>query len=216
MYIKPAVMTGGESDSLPSLYPTVAIAQRIVVADSVTGIAGERLDLPCLFIHDETSLRVVQATWLKRREGTDENIAVYNPQLGMSYPTMSGRVLFHNATSGNCTLTIHPLELGDQGVYSCEVNVFPSGKFESRTELTVLGEPGAPTPTLCPVRPRSVLPPPTGMLLCEGFVRGNGESSRRGDYPASRPAGVKRGEGAAPPAGQRGCSLHSRIPQAAR
>ncbi|XP_043541402.1 nectin-1-like, partial [Chiloscyllium plagiosum] len=117
---------------------TAAIAQRIVVADFMTGIAGEQLDLPCLFIYDETSLQVVQATWLKHREGTDENIAVYNPLFGMSYPTMSGRVRFHNATSGNCTLTVHPLELEDQGVYSCEVNVFPSGKFESRTELTVL------------------------------------------------------------------------------
>ncbi|XP_060708523.1 nectin-1-like isoform X2 [Hemiscyllium ocellatum] len=120
---------------------TAAIAQRIIVADFMTGIAGEQLDLPCLFIYNETSLRVVQATWLKRGEGTDENIAVYNPLFGMSYPTRSGRIRFHNATSGNCTLTVHPLKLEDQGVYSCEVNVFPSGKFESRTELKVLDPP---------------------------------------------------------------------------
>ncbi|XP_060708522.1 nectin-1-like isoform X1 [Hemiscyllium ocellatum] len=120
---------------------TAAIAQRIIVADFMTGIAGEQLDLPCLFIYNETSLRVVQATWLKRGEGTDENIAVYNPLFGMSYPTRSGRIRFHNATSGNCTLTVHPLKLEDQGVYSCEVNVFPSGKFESRTELKVLVRP---------------------------------------------------------------------------
>ncbi|XP_059497337.1 nectin-1-like [Stegostoma tigrinum] len=120
---------------------TGAVAQSIEAAAFVIGVAGEQLNLPCLFIHDAAKLHIVQATWLKHVGRVDENIAVYNPLFGTSYPTVSGRVRFHNATSSNCKLTIDPLELEDEGAYSCEFNVFPSGKFESQTRLTVLARP---------------------------------------------------------------------------
>ncbi|XP_067874536.1 nectin-1-like isoform X2 [Heterodontus francisci] len=119
----------------------VVVTQKIKVDSSVTGNAGEELMLPCHFINNDSNLTVVQVTWLKKAEAENENLAVYNPHFGTSYPATTGRITFNNANSQNCTLAINPLELDDEGLYSCEVNVFPTGKQESQTNLTVLAKP---------------------------------------------------------------------------
>ncbi|XP_078389657.1 nectin-1-like [Cetorhinus maximus] len=120
---------------------TVAVTQNIKVDDFIMGNAGEGLKLPCHFSSNDANVTVVQVTWLRQAGPMSENLAVYNPFFGTSYPTPSGRVTFRNASSRNCTLTIDPLELADEGLYSCEVNVFPTGKHESHTNLTVLVKP---------------------------------------------------------------------------
>ncbi|XP_078093165.1 uncharacterized protein LOC144508731 [Mustelus asterias] len=120
---------------------TVGVTPNIKVGDFVTGTAGDELELPCHSLGDDASVNVVQVTWLKQAGERAENLAVYNPLFGTSYPTNSGRIAFHNASSQNCTLTIDPLELADEGLYNCEVNTFPTGKHESHINLTVLVKP---------------------------------------------------------------------------
>ncbi|XP_072910924.1 nectin-1-like isoform X1 [Hemitrygon akajei] len=111
------------------------------VEDFITGIAGDGVRLPCCFISDTRNLNLVQITWLKKAATRDVNLAVYNPQFGISYPDGSNRFSLSNATPTDCTLTINPLQLSDEGLYYCEVNTFPNGKHESKTNLTVLVKP---------------------------------------------------------------------------
>ncbi|XP_072910939.1 nectin-1-like isoform X3 [Hemitrygon akajei] len=111
------------------------------VEDFITGIAGDGVRLPCCFISDTRNLNLVQITWLKKAATRDVNLAVYNPQFGISYPDGSNRFSLSNATPTDCTLTINPLQLSDEGLYYCEVNTFPNGKHESKTNLTVLDRP---------------------------------------------------------------------------
>ncbi|XP_051901383.1 nectin-1-like [Pristis pectinata] len=116
-------------------------AQIVKVEDFVTGIAGDEVRLPCYFIHYTRNLTLVQVTWLKKSRIGNVNLAVYNPQFGTSYPNGSDRFSLINVTAPNCTLTINPLQLSDEGLYNCEVNTFPNGKQESQTNLTVLVKP---------------------------------------------------------------------------
>ncbi|XP_067831549.1 nectin-1-like isoform X2 [Heptranchias perlo] len=120
---------------------TVVAAQNIKVDEFITGNVGEELMLPCHFINNDPNLTVVQVTWLKKAEPMNQNLAVYNPHHGTSYPAESKRITFKDPTSQNCTLIINPLALGDEGLYSCEVNAFPTGKQESQTNLTVQVKP---------------------------------------------------------------------------
>lgn len=120
---------------------TVLAAQIVQVEDLITGTAGDEVRLPCYLSYNAGNVRLVQVTWLKRAEQGNVNLAVYNPRLGTSYPAAIDRVTLTNVTAPNYTLSIKPLQLPDQGVYSCEVNMFPSGKHESQTRLTVLARP---------------------------------------------------------------------------
>ncbi|XP_072123313.1 nectin-1-like [Mobula birostris] len=115
--------------------------QMVKVEDFITGIAGNEVRLPCCFTSDTRNLNLVQITWLKKAETGNVNLAVYNPQFGTSYPDGSNRFSLTNTTPADCTLTIDPLQLSDEGLYYCEVNTFPSGKHESKTNLTVLVKP---------------------------------------------------------------------------
>uniref|UniRef100_UPI00398F2D53 nectin-1-like isoform X2 n=1 Tax=Pristiophorus japonicus TaxID=55135 RepID=UPI00398F2D53 len=117
------------------------VSPKVKVEGFRTGSVGEELALPCHFIAHDSNLTVVQVTWLKKVGTVNTNLAVYNPQFGTSYPAQSGRITFNDANSQNCTLTISPLQLDDEGIYSCEVNAFPTGKQESETNLTVLAKP---------------------------------------------------------------------------
>ncbi|XP_069796144.1 nectin-1-like isoform X2 [Narcine bancroftii] len=115
--------------------------QTIAEEGLLVGRAGDEMSLPCSFAGTFMNLTLVQVTWLKKTDGGNVNLAVYNPQYGMSYPSRSSRVTMANSPTLSYTLTITPLQLSDQGLYNCEVNTFPDGKLEFLTDLTVLVKP---------------------------------------------------------------------------
>ncbi|XP_072325096.1 nectin-1-like isoform X2 [Scyliorhinus torazame] len=126
---------------LQLVFFTVRVTPKIQIGDLIAGNAGEELKLPCHFPGYHTNVNVVQVVWLKQANPKAETLAVYNPIFGTNYPTTPGRITFHNESSQNCILRIDPLELADEGLYSCEVNVFPTGTHESHINLTVLVKP---------------------------------------------------------------------------
>ncbi|XP_078256410.1 poliovirus receptor-like [Rhinoraja longicauda] len=120
---------------------TVLTAHVVKVEGFVTGTAGDEIRLPCYLSHNAGNLKLVQVTWLKRAEKGNVNLAVFNPRFGTSYPAAIHSVTLTSSTAQNYTLTIKPLQLSDQGLYSCELNTFPSGKQESQTRVTVRARP---------------------------------------------------------------------------
>ena len=75
-------------------------------------------------------------------EGQRDNIAVFHPAYGESFPNPSfeGRVAFILGTLENPSIRISGLRMADAGRYTCEYATYPSGNEQGTTTLVMLGE----------------------------------------------------------------------------
>ncbi|KAM5131907.1 nectin-1 [Mantella aurantiaca] len=116
--------------------------QMVLVNDTVSGFVGTDVILHCSFVNPSPNIKITQVTWQKSTNGSKQNVAIFNPSMGVSIlPPYKGRVLFQNPSIRDGTLQINQLQLGDEGAYICEFATFPTGNRESQLNLTVFARP---------------------------------------------------------------------------
>ncbi|XP_061453865.1 nectin-2 isoform X3 [Rhineura floridana] len=122
---------------------SVVIAQSVKVQDEVTGYLGQDVTLPCNFAKTSSAVKVSQVTWVKEARGRKQNVAVYHPELGPSYPMERdrGRIRFRTQSLEDATLIIGPLNMTDEGTYTCEFATYPLGNEDGITNLIILAKP---------------------------------------------------------------------------
>ncbi|XP_059563617.1 nectin-1 [Myotis daubentonii] len=119
-----------------------AHAQMVQVNDSMYGFVGTDVVLHCNFANPLPSVKITQVTWQKATNGSKQNVAIYNPAMGVSVlAPYRGRVQFLQPSFTDGTIRLSRLELDDEGVYICEFATFPAGNRESQLNLTVMAKP---------------------------------------------------------------------------
>nr|XP_009940572.1 PREDICTED: LOW QUALITY PROTEIN: nectin-1 [Opisthocomus hoazin] len=117
-------------------------AQTVLVNDTVSGFIGTDVVLHCSFTNPLPNVKITQVTWQKATNGSKQNVAIYNPAMGVSILSpYKDRVTFRNPSFKDGTIQLSRLELEDEGVYICEFATFPTGNRESQLNLTVLAKP---------------------------------------------------------------------------
>jgi cell adhesion protein 3 len=121
---------------LPGTYTQV-----VQVNDSMYGFIGTDVVLHCSFANPLPSVKITQVTWQKATNGSKQNVAIYNPAMGVSVlAPYRERVEFLRPSFIDGTIRLSRLELEDEGVYICEFATFPTGNRESQLNLTVMGK----------------------------------------------------------------------------
>ncbi|XP_074833071.1 nectin-1 isoform X1 [Carettochelys insculpta] len=117
-------------------------AQTVLVNDTVSGFIGTDVVLHCSFTNPRSEVKITQVTWQKATNGSKQNVAIFNPAMGVSILSpYKERVTFQNPSIKDGTIQLSRLELEDEGVYICEFATFPTGNRESQLNLTVLAKP---------------------------------------------------------------------------
>ncbi|XP_054853421.1 nectin-1 [Eublepharis macularius] len=117
-------------------------AQTVLVNDTVSGFIGTDVILHCSFTNPYPNVKITQVTWQKATNGSKQNVAIFNPNMGVSIlAPYKERVLFQSPSTKDGTIRLLGLELDDEGVYICEFATFPSGNRENQLNLTVLAKP---------------------------------------------------------------------------
>lgn len=84
-----------------------------------------------------------QVSWIwEPTDGQRDNIAVFHPIYGQSFPNLSfrDRVVFLHNSLENPSIRISSLRMSDAGRYTCEYATYPSGNEQGTTTLIMLGE----------------------------------------------------------------------------
>uniref|UniRef100_A0A2I3GZ75 Nectin-1 n=1 Tax=Nomascus leucogenys TaxID=61853 RepID=A0A2I3GZ75_NOMLE len=119
-----------------------AHSQVVQVNDSMYGFIGTDVVLHCSFANPLPSVKITQVTWQKSTNGSKQNVAIYNPSMGVSVlAPYRERVEFLRPSFTDGTIRLSRLELEDEGVYICEFATFPTGNRESQLNLTVMAKP---------------------------------------------------------------------------
>ncbi|KAJ8355043.1 hypothetical protein SKAU_G00226100 [Synaphobranchus kaupii] len=117
--------------------------ERVRVDPEVQSYPGETVNLRCAFA-DKGDLQLTQVLWIwERADGAKDNIAVYHPQFGSSYPQspFRGRISFPNPSLDNSSVVISDLKMTDEGKYICEFIIYPSVIEQGTTTLIMLAKP---------------------------------------------------------------------------
>lgn len=105
------------------------------------GFIGTDVVLHCSFANPLPGVKITQVTWQKATNGSKQNVAIYNPAMGVSVlAPYRERVEFLRPSFTDGTIRLSRLELEDEGVYICEFATFPAGNRESQLNLTVMGK----------------------------------------------------------------------------
>lgn len=113
----------------------------VQVNDSMSGFIGTDVVLHCSFANPLPGVKITQVTWQKATNGSKQNVAIFNPAMGVSVlAPYRERVQFLRPSFTDGTIRLSRLELDDEGVYICEFATFPAGNRESQLNLTVMGE----------------------------------------------------------------------------
>lgn len=116
--------------------------------DSMYGFIGTDVVLHCSFANPLPGVKITQVTWQKATNGSKQNVAIYNPAMGVSVlAPYRERVEFLRPSFTDGTIRLSHLELEDEGVYICEFATFPAGNRESQLNLTVMGKLAQPLPS---------------------------------------------------------------------
>ncbi|NXT85110.1 OX2G protein, partial [Zapornia atra] len=98
---------------------------------------GESVTLSCVLTQPED---VLQVTWQKDSEKTDNNIATYSTTKGlMIREPYRGRMNFTRLVLNETSITLWDIRMDDSGCYLCLFNAFPFGSFSGRICMTVFG-----------------------------------------------------------------------------
>ncbi|NXP51695.1 OX2G protein, partial [Heliornis fulica] len=97
--------------------------------------AGENVTFSCLTATKED---VLQVTWQKETNGSEDNIATYSTINGQKIAKgYVGHVSFTQSELQASSISIHRVTLRDEGCYKCIFNTFPSGAVTGRMCLKV-------------------------------------------------------------------------------
>ncbi|KAG3286739.1 nectin-1 isoform X3 [Ictidomys tridecemlineatus] len=119
-----------------------AHTQVVQVNDSMYGFIGTDIVLHCSFANPLPNVKITQVTWQKATNGSKQNVAIFNPAMGVSVLSpYRERVEFLRPSYIDGTIRLSRLELEDEGVYICEFATFPTGNRESQLNLTVMAKP---------------------------------------------------------------------------
>ncbi|KAM8841634.1 PVR cell adhesion molecule related 2 like isoform 1-T1 [Spinachia spinachia] len=119
-------------------------AQKVRVEDELEAYPTESVDLRCEFIDGGGKTKLTQVSWIwEPVDGQRDNIAVYHPTYGQSFPNPSfkNRVLFLHHKLENPSIRISELKMSDAGRYTCEYATYPSGNEQGTTSLVMLAKP---------------------------------------------------------------------------
>ncbi|XP_059497244.1 nectin-1-like [Stegostoma tigrinum] len=111
-------------------------AVTVYTSASISGYQEQTVTLPCHLSASSPHVKVVSITW---KDPNQINIAVYNPERGVSYPRdeNSSRVYFQNPSGEDATLVIRNFSRNDAGTYVCSWTTYPDGSFSSKTVLKI-------------------------------------------------------------------------------
>ncbi|XP_051576797.1 nectin-4-like isoform X2 [Myxocyprinus asiaticus] len=126
---------------------TVLQGQRIHTVPEVVGYQGHDVTLPCSYNGDPED-KLSQVEWTLRNqssESTSLKIIILSPTLGIHIHEtfLKDRVSFSKNSSlisFLASIIIKDVKKSDQGVYSCEYAIFPSGSYKGETTLKVIEE----------------------------------------------------------------------------
>ncbi|XP_047200044.1 PVR cell adhesion molecule related 2 like isoform X2 [Hippoglossus stenolepis] len=119
-------------------------AQKVRVEEELEAYPTESVDLHCQFIDGAGRTKLTQVSWIwEPSEGQRDNIAVYHPSYGQSFPNLAfkERVVFLNNSLENPSIRISHLRMSDAGRYTCEYATYPSGNEQGTTTLIMLAKP---------------------------------------------------------------------------
>lgn len=149
--------------------------------DSMYGFIGTDVVLHCSFANPLPSVKITQVTWQKATNSSKQNVAIYNPAMGVSVLNpYRERVEFLRPSFVDGTIRLSRLELDDEGVYICEFATFPAGNRESQLNLTVMGKQARPLPP-CSCGEPGARPSSSCASVASSFALG---------WPAPRAPGV--------------------------
>ncbi|XP_029976423.1 PVR cell adhesion molecule related 2 like isoform X2 [Salarias fasciatus] len=118
--------------------------QKVRVEEELEAYPTESVDLRCQFIDGGGLTKLTQVSWIwEPVDGQRDNIAVYHPVYGESFPNLSfkGRVAFLHNRLENPSIRISNLRMSDAGRYTCEYATYPSGNEQGTTTLIMLAKP---------------------------------------------------------------------------
>uniref|UniRef100_A0A671TGI5 Nectin cell adhesion molecule 3 n=1 Tax=Sparus aurata TaxID=8175 RepID=A0A671TGI5_SPAAU len=119
-------------------------AQKVRVEEELEAYPTESVDLRCQFIDGGGRTKLTQVSWIwEPIDGQRDNIAVYHPTYGQSFPNLSfkDRVVFLQNSLENPSIRISNLRMSDAGRYTCEYATYPSGNEQGTTTLIMLAKP---------------------------------------------------------------------------
>ncbi|XP_029298956.1 PVR cell adhesion molecule related 2 like isoform X3 [Cottoperca gobio] len=119
-------------------------AQKVRVEEELEAYPTESVDLRCEFIDGGGRTKLTQVSWIwEPIDGQRDNIAVYHPLYGQSFPNLSfkDRVVFLHNSLENPSIRISNLKMSDAGRYTCEYATYPSGNEQGTTTLVMLAKP---------------------------------------------------------------------------
>ncbi|XP_056268506.1 PVR cell adhesion molecule related 2 like isoform X2 [Pseudoliparis swirei] len=119
-------------------------AQKVRVEDELEAYPTESVDLRCEFIDGGGRTKLTQVSWIwEPIDGQRDNIAVYHPTYGQSFPNLSfkDRVVFLHNNLENPSIRISKLKMSDAGRYTCEYATYPTGNEQGTTSLVMLAKP---------------------------------------------------------------------------
>lgn len=119
-------------------------AQKVRVDEELEAYPTESVKLTCEFIDGGGRTKLTQVSWIwEPIDGQRDNIAVYHPIYGHSFPNPSfkDRVVFLHDSLQNPSIRISNLKMSDAGRYTCEYATYPSGNEQGTTTLIMLAKP---------------------------------------------------------------------------
>ncbi|XP_047239783.1 PVR cell adhesion molecule related 2 like isoform X3 [Girardinichthys multiradiatus] len=120
------------------------IAQKVRVEQELEAYPTESVDLRCEFVDGGSLTKLTQVSWIwEPVDGQRDNIAVYHPIYGQSFPNMAfrDRVVFLHNDLKIPSIRINDLRMSDAGRYTCEYATYPSGNEQGTTTLIMLAKP---------------------------------------------------------------------------
>uniref|UniRef100_A0A8C1E545 Ig-like domain-containing protein n=1 Tax=Cyprinus carpio carpio TaxID=630221 RepID=A0A8C1E545_CYPCA len=97
----------------------------------VTGYQGHDVTLLCQYIHGSTEDKIQQVQWTWQNQSSKYQIMVFHMDLGLSMheTPLKDRVSFSRSSPSidEVSIIIKDVKISDQGVYSCDYTIFPSG-----------------------------------------------------------------------------------------
>uniref|UniRef100_A0A8C2FDE6 Ig-like domain-containing protein n=1 Tax=Cyprinus carpio TaxID=7962 RepID=A0A8C2FDE6_CYPCA len=114
----------------------------VVTDPKVTGYQGHDVTLLCQYIHGSTEDKIQQVQWTWQNQSSKYQIMVFHMDLGLSMheTPLKDRVSFSRSSPSidDVSIIIKDVKISDQGVYSCDYTIFPSGSHTGQTTLIVL------------------------------------------------------------------------------